>query len=313
MDPLRFWIDIGIVFNPTVRGITVLMKSCCLDRLADAIQKIATDTNPALSRAKSFHFCLLSDAKNLTVTPGPTSMARQGGLAYVQCYSQVKNNLDGHKRFPFPESEKFSEMLIFNSEERSQLRSGGHLSDLFHCRTSLLRNLSRVESGYGSSITCNKFRLEIRGSLALYEEMLSQLEAENWPQIDPLRLKGSRPYFIFDTEISNTYVLNRAYTIARLFQEVVSIADDLSPAQQKLARTVMKLLKSTVSTYPIERIPMLWKSEYRPKLPIANVADDLMGEQEQDVDDDEDVELPSDLIEHERKGQLTCRQLSLLT
>jgi hypothetical protein len=142
-----------VVFNPVADGVTVQMKSCCMDRLANAIGKIATDDNPAASRARSFHLCLLSDAKGLTVTPGKTSMARQGGFVRLQCYCQIKNNLDAHKHFPFSEKERFSEIMILNTEERDKLRSCGHSFDLPNCRICVLRNMLRVESGYGTPAT----------------------------------------------------------------------------------------------------------------------------------------------------------------
>jgi hypothetical protein len=304
----------AIVFNPLIHGVTIQIKPCCLDRLASTIQKTATDDNPAVGRVESFYFSLLSDMKGLTVTPSKTSMAGQGGLAYLQCYSQVKNNLDAHKHYPFPENERFSEMLIFNDNELGELRRRGYLFDLPHCRISLLRNLSRVESGYGTSMTYSKFRLEFRMTLALYEEMLSQLEAENWPLIKPLHIKGSKPYFVFQTEVLNTYALNRLHTTARLFQEIVSVPDQLSPGQQKLARSTMKLLKSSFQGYPIKRAPMLWKSQYRSRFTRAKVMDKLIRELEEGAheDEDEDAGLPSELVGpgHERKGQSEVQHLS---
>lgn len=315
MDPSQFWIDIGIVFNPIVSGVTIHMKSCCMDRLANAIQKIATDDNPVRSKASSFYFCLLSDAKGLTIVPGKTSVARQGGFTYLQCYCQIKNNLDAHKYYPFSDNERFSEILILNTEERDKLRGSRHLFDLFQCRISLLRNLLRVESGYGSSETSNRSRLEIRTSLVLYGEMLSQLEAENWPDINPLHLKDSdsKPYFVFETASLNRYVLNRIHTLARFFQEIVSIAEDLTLAQQKLARTVMRLLKCVVNSYPIERVGLLWKSVYRPKKLNASNTDNLAGEVDQDTDEDDDV-LPEIELGDQRKGNslLANEQLFLM-
>jgi len=291
-----------VVFNPIAEAVTLQMKSCCMDRLESAIQKIANDDNPVASTSRSFHLCLLSDAKGVTVTSGKTSMARQGGLAYLQCYSQVKNNLDAHKYFPFSQAEKFSEILTLGTEERDKLRCSRHRFDVPHCRICFLRNLLRVESGYGSPTGCKKSRLEFRASLALYGEILSHLEAQNWPQVDPLRLEDSKPYFIFETVDLNTYILNRVNTTARFFQEIISIADDLGPAQQKLARTIMKLLKAAICGYPIDRVPILWKSKFRPKVQSANIADDPERELEEDVDEEDDLDSEFEK-RNERRGQ----------
>jgi hypothetical protein len=272
-----------------------------MDRLANTIQKIATDNNPAKSKVESFYFCLLSDVKGVTVTSGKTGLARQSGFIRLQCYSQVKNNLDAHKYLPFAEDERFSEILILNSEEQKKLKSRGYQFDIVNCRTCFLRNLARIDSGYGSSLTLNKSRLEFRMSLALYGEMLNQLESENWPLVNPLQTAGSKPYFVFETVNLNTYVSDRVHTIARFFQEIISTPEEPTPAQQKLARIMMKLLKSAVCSYPIERATILWKSKYRPKISAINAAEGLPKEGELNTDNDDNGHSTTELGQ-EKKG-----------
>ena len=281
----EFHIDLGFMYGvpseaseapgePRI-GYTALPRQCCLKDLVKRINQLTADTGIA-AKIKGNHYTwgLTKDVASLTVDLPSGHPFRELGLSYIQIYPSHKNLYDCQSHYPYPLDDDSGICLATDSHGLKSLYSvvGQPVPDLSICRSSWRRSGARIGVPLLSHSNRSLYeRMEVRVSETLRRKVRTEIELRRQRlRAQPSEIIPSEagcPFYIHTTEAINNFVFASTQVLARLFQEIVSLAPEghLGVDHQKLLVQVFQLQKVAHSAVHLPKFKYLYKSVVRIK------------------------------------------------
>lgn len=283
IDKSEFHVDLGFMYGvpsqePNVSGgprigYTALPRQCCLKAFVKRFNDLIPDAKGSL-KIKGTHYTwgLTKDVGSLTIDFPPRHPFRELGLSYIQIYPSHKNLFNCESHYPYPLDDDTGVCLAMDSHTLKSLFSvvSRPMPNLNFCRTSWRSSGSRIGVPLQSHSNRSFYvRMELRVTETLRQKICSERRRQRQTQsVQDLHLEGGCPFYIHETKVINNFMTASTQVLARLFQEIVSLAPEgcLSIDHQKLLVQIFQLQKVAHSAVLLPKFKYLYNSVVRIKL-----------------------------------------------
>ena len=235
-------------------GYTALPRQCCLKELVERFNSL-TCGGKSVPKIKSTYYtwALTKDIASLTIEPPACHPLRNLGLSFLQIYPSHKNLIECQGHYPYPVDDESGVCLAMDDHMLKALYSaaGRPIPDQSSCRQSWRHSGRRIGIPLRGHFNKSFFtRIEVRISRTLWKkisiriEQRRQLRMQN-PGADDIHSDGGCPFYIHQTKVINDFMSASTQVLARLFQEIISLAPEghLSIDHQKLLVQIYQLQK----------------------------------------------------------------------
>src|SRR5215471_2623668 len=254
-------------------GYTTLPRRCCLMNLVKRLNDLIPNAKGAAKiKGTLYTWALTKDVAALTIDLPPNHPFRKFGLEYIQIYPSHKNLYECQGHYAYHLKDDSGICLGIDSHVLQSLYSvvGRPVPDMGTCRSSCRSSGTRVGVPLRShSDRSFLTRMEVRLTETLRRKIRMEIKRRQQrmqtQSVEIIPPEAGCPFYIHTTEVINNFMFASTQTLARLFQEIISLAPEghLGIDHQKFLIQVFQLQKVAHSAVLLSKFKYLYNSVIR--------------------------------------------------
>jgi hypothetical protein len=254
-------------------GYTTLPRRCCLMNLIKRLNDLILDVKGAVKiKGTLYTWALTKDVAALTIDLPPNHPFRKFGLDYIQIYPSHKNLCECQGHYAYHLKDDSGVCQAIDSHVLQSLYSvvGRPVPDMGTCRSSCRSSGTRLGVPLRShSDRSLHTRMEVRHTETLRRKIRMEIkrrqQRRQTQSVEIIPQEAGCPFYIHTTEVINNFMFASTQTLARLFQEIISLAPEghLGIDHQKFLVQIFQLQKVAHSSVLLSKFKYLYNSVIR--------------------------------------------------